>query len=51
MRAGLATNLTLNTNRRTYSLKLESVDGEFMIAVQWSYPQAQALAPAVAARR
>lgn len=44
-RAGLATNLTLNTNRRTYFLKLESVEGEFMIAVQWSYPQAQSLAP------
>ncbi len=47
-RAGLATNLTLNTNRRSYFLKLESVDTEFMVAVQWSYPQAQSVAPAAA---
>lgn len=47
-RAGLATNLTLNTNRRTYFLKLESVEGEFMIAVQWSYPRAQPTAPIAA---
>jgi type IV secretion system protein VirB9 len=46
-RPGLATNLTLNTNRRTYFLKLESLERDFMVAVQWSYPQAQAeaLAP------
>jgi len=45
-RAGLATNLTLNTNRRTYFLRLQSVEGEFMVAVQWTYPQAAALPPA-----
>src|SRR5690606_9124498 len=38
-RPGLSTNLTLNTNRRTYFVKLESVEGDFMVAVQWTYPQ------------
>lgn len=37
-RAGLSTNLTLNTNRRTYFLKLESVERDCMVAVQWNYP-------------
>jgi P-type conjugative transfer protein TrbG len=44
-RAGLTTNLTINTDRRTYFLKLESLESDFMVAVQWSYPQSQALAP------
>lgn len=48
-RPGLATNLTLNTNRRTYFVKLESVEGEFMVAVQWNYPQVHSPA-AVGAR-
>jgi len=48
-RAGLATTLALNTNRRTYFLKLESLERDSMMAVQWSYPQSQtvaAIAPA-----
>lgn len=40
-RAGLSTNLTLNTNRRTYFLRLESVETDCMIAVQWNYPQSR----------
>jgi type IV secretion system protein VirB9 len=42
-RAGLTTNLTLNTNRRTYFLRLESVETASMVAVQWSYPQTDSL--------
>jgi P-type conjugative transfer protein TrbG len=37
-RAGLFTNLTLNTNRRTYFLQLESLERNSMVAVQWHYP-------------
>lgn len=37
-RAGLLTNLTLNTNRRTYFLQLESLERNSMVAVQWHYP-------------
>jgi type IV secretion system protein TrbG len=48
-RAGLATNLFLNTDRRTYFIKLESVEQDSMMAVQWTYPQAQAFTPAAAA--
>jgi type IV secretion system protein VirB9 len=40
-RAGLATNLTLNTNRRSYFLKLESIEKDCMVAVQWTYPQSE----------
>ena len=43
-RAGLTTTLALNTNRRTYFLRLESLERDSMMAVQWSYPQSQALA-------
>jgi type IV secretion system protein VirB9 len=38
-RPGLATNLTLNTNRRTYFLRLESLEQDPMMAVQWHYPE------------
>jgi type IV secretion system protein VirB9 len=37
-RPGLGTNLTLNTNRRTYFLELESLESNPMVAVQWHYP-------------
>ncbi len=37
-RPGLSTNLTLNTNRRTYFLQLESLEETYMVAVQWTYP-------------
>jgi P-type conjugative transfer protein TrbG len=45
-RAGLATNITLNTNRRTYFLRLESIEKDGMVAVQWTYPQSEGAAPA-----
>jgi type IV secretion system protein TrbG len=48
-RAGLTTTLALNTNRRTYFLRLESLERDSMVAVQWSYPQSQTLAPVAAA--
>lgn len=44
-RAGLSTNLTLNTNRRTYFMRLESLETTSMVAVQWSYPAADAPIP------
>ena len=44
-RAGLATTLALNTNRRTYFLRLESLERDSMMAVQWSYPDSRALPP------
>jgi type IV secretion system protein VirB9 len=47
-RAGLATNLTLNTNRRTYFLTLESIEKDCMVAVQWTYPQSDGIALAAA---
>ncbi|WP_295560218.1 P-type conjugative transfer protein TrbG [uncultured Sphingomonas sp.] len=36
---GLATNLVITTDRRTYHLALSSAVGTAMIAVSWSYPQ------------
>lgn len=47
-RAGLRTNLTINTNRRTYFLKLESLEKDFMVAVQWNYPGREESMPALA---
>jgi type IV secretion system protein TrbG len=39
LRAGLRTNLTLTTDRRTYFLELSSSeDGSYMAGVEWSYP-------------
>uniref|UniRef100_UPI0035CAA593 P-type conjugative transfer protein TrbG n=1 Tax=uncultured Sphingomonas sp. TaxID=158754 RepID=UPI0035CAA593 len=37
--AGLATNLVITTDRRTYHLALSSVVGTGMAALSWSYPQ------------
>lgn len=37
--AGLATNLVITTDRRTYHLALSSVASTGMAAVSWSYPQ------------
>ena len=36
--AGIRTNLMIATNRRTYHLELESVDGGYMAALSWRYP-------------
>ncbi|MCH9751619.1 MAG: P-type conjugative transfer protein TrbG [Alphaproteobacteria bacterium] len=36
--SGIRTNLMIATNRRTYHLELESVDGGYMAALSWRYP-------------
>jgi type IV secretion system protein VirB9 len=39
LRAGIKTNLTLTTNRRSYRLELSSsMDARYMAAVDWQYP-------------
>ncbi|NBC21805.1 MAG: P-type conjugative transfer protein TrbG [Alphaproteobacteria bacterium] len=35
---GIRTNLMIATDRRTYHLELESVDGGYMAALSWRYP-------------
>jgi type IV secretion system protein VirB9 len=42
--AGLATNLVITTDRRTYHLALASSAGSAMAALSWSYPQDELLA-------
>lgn len=37
--SGLATNLMIATDRRTYHLELESTSGSYMAALSWTYPQ------------
>ena len=37
--ASIRTNLMIATNRRTYHLELESVEGGYMAALSWRYPQ------------
>lgn len=39
--AGLATNLVIATDRRTYHLDLRSVSGAYMAAVSWRYPEGE----------
>lgn len=36
---GLATNLVINTNKRTYHVELRSTPAIYMASVGWSYPQ------------
>lgn len=36
--AGIQTNLMIATDRRTYHLELESVEGAYMAALSWRYP-------------
>ncbi|MEH6408894.1 MAG: P-type conjugative transfer protein TrbG [Hyphomonas sp.] len=36
--AGIRTNLMIATDRRTYHLELESMDGGYMAALSWRYP-------------
>jgi P-type conjugative transfer protein TrbG len=43
-RAGLTTNLVINTDRRTYHLELRSVDKTYMASVSFTYPQDQLIA-------
>lgn len=38
-RADIATNLVINTDRRTYHLELRATAGAYMAAVSWTYPQ------------
>jgi len=43
-RPDLATNLIINTNRRTYLLELRSTEKTYMASVSWQYPQDQLIA-------
>ena len=42
--AGLATNLIITTDRRTYHLQLESTAATAMAALSWTYPQDELIA-------
>lgn len=42
--AGLATNIIITTDRRTYHLSLTSVGRSAMVALSWTYPQDQLIA-------
>jgi len=41
---GLATNLVINTNKRTYHVELRSTPAIYMASVGWSYPQDELIA-------
>jgi type IV secretion system protein VirB9 len=43
-RADLATNLIINTDRRTYHLELRSTEKTYMASVSWAYAQDQLIA-------
>ncbi len=43
-RADLATNLVINTNRRTYHLELRATSATYMASVSWIYPQDRLIA-------
>ena len=43
-RADIATNLVINTDRRTYHLELRTGGGAYMAAVSWIYPQDELIA-------
>jgi type IV secretion system protein TrbG len=43
-RADLATNLIINTDRRTYHLELRATSATYMASVSWSYPQDELIA-------
>lgn len=42
--AGLATNIIITTDRRTYHLALSSTEHSAMVALSWTYPQDQLIA-------
>lgn len=43
-RADLATNLIINTDRRTYHLELRATTATYMASVSWTYPQDELIA-------
>lgn len=43
-RANLATNLVINTDRRTYHLELKSTASTYMASLSWTYPQDELIA-------
>lgn len=43
--SGLATNLVINTNRRTYYLELRAGMATYMASVAWTYPKDALIAP------
>jgi len=43
-RPDLATNMVINTDRRTYHLELRSTPATYMASVSWSYPQDRLIA-------
>ncbi len=43
-RADIATNLVINTDRRTYHLELRANPGTYMASVSWTYPQDELIA-------
>jgi type IV secretion system protein VirB9 len=43
-RPDIATNLVINTDRRTYHLELRSAEKTYMASVSWAYPQDQLIA-------
>ncbi|NYT41030.1 P-type conjugative transfer protein TrbG [Sphingomonas sp. R-74633] len=49
-RAGLVTNLVINTDRRTYHLELRSTPETYMASVSWTYPQDALIALTVRSR-
>ena len=40
----LATNLVINTDRRTYHIELQAIDQTYMASVSWRYPQDELIA-------
>ena len=44
IRADIATNLVINTDRRTYHLELRANPSVYMASVSWTYPQDQLIA-------
>ncbi len=44
VKAGLATNLIINTDRRTYHLELRSAEKTYMASVSWFYPADELIA-------
>jgi type IV secretion system protein VirB9 len=43
-RPDIATNLVINTDRRTYHLELRATPGVYMASVSWTYPQDELIA-------
>jgi P-type conjugative transfer protein TrbG len=44
VRGDIATNLVINTDRRTYHLELKATPATYMASVSWSYPQDRLIA-------